>query len=70
MNETSKLCQCNQCDIVLIDKNPQTGAIEFELKFDEQEMIFIYENGGFWACPGCKDDGCLQDNITIRSYNF
>ena len=57
------LCKCNKCDAVLIDQNSQIGAVEHELKGNEQEMQYLKDNGGdmFWACPNCETDEYLSD---------
>lgn len=60
------LCKCNNCNSVLIDKNPKDDAVEQELSGEELEMVLIhdkheYEN--FWACPICKNDYYLTDNL-------
>jgi uncharacterized C2H2 Zn-finger protein len=64
----SPLCQCNNCDAILIDKNSQTDAIEHNLNGSELDMVFITEDAGdgkdFWACPNCLTDGYLSDIIT------
>lgn len=65
--ETANLCQCNKCNVILIDQNPKSGAKEHELTGDEQEMQYVHDDaGGYWVCPVCGDDGNLQDEITIR----
>jgi len=64
--QTANLCQCNKCNIILIDQNPQTGAKEYALTGQEQEMQYIFDSdGGYWVCPVCLTDDDLQDNITI-----
>lgn len=62
----SPLCKCNNCDSILIDRNPQTDAIEHELKGNELQMVFIYdrtEKDYYWACPKCETDDYLTDFI-------
>lgn len=64
--ETANLCKCNNCDSILIDQNPQTGAKEHILAGNELEMQFMQglvenEEDLFWACPICLTDGYLTD---------
>lgn len=67
--ETAHLCQCNNCDIVLIDESPSLLSEEYILKGNELEMAFITDiNGGYWVCPICLKNDDLQDNITITDY--
>jgi hypothetical protein len=69
--EYANLCQCNKCNIVLIDQNPQTNAPEYIIKGLESEMRYIEDtNGGYWVCPICNTDDNLQDNITIAPYSL
>lgn len=35
------LCKCNNCDYILIDKNPQTDAIKLEVPDDAKEMVML-----------------------------
>ena len=58
------LCTCNGCGSTLIDENPQVDAPKYQLYGDEKEMVFI-NNGedSHWACPICKTDEYLTDNI-------
>lgn len=64
--QTANLCQCNKCNIILIDQNPQTGAKEYALTGQEQEMQYISDSsGGYFVCPVCLTDDNLQDHITI-----
>lgn len=35
------LCKCNNCDTVLIDRNPQDDAKQFSLEGKEQEMVLL-----------------------------
>ena len=60
------LCKCNNCDSILLDQNPQTEAIKHELgKYPTiKHMRYIQgEENSFWACPICKTDEYLTDNI-------
>lgn len=60
-------CKCNNCDRILIDENPATNAKKIEVTDGKYySMEFIQESpyeGGFWACPHCKTDAYLTDNI-------
>lgn len=66
-----KLCTCNQCGGVYEDMNPQFGAKEYTDYQFIQPLIRIrgeVESDGdrfdeFWACPVCRDDGYLVDDI-------
>jgi len=59
----ANLCKCNNCDSILLDQNPQVGAIDHDLsKYPNiKHMMFINEDGGFCACPICKTDDYLMD---------
>ena len=60
--EKAFLCKCNNCDSILIDMNPQVGAVQCELTGDELEMQFCQEDeGGYWGCPVCMTDAYLID---------
>jgi hypothetical protein len=72
------LCKCNNCDLVLVDENPQADAKKNSiLKNSEKQLIDekgrevaymekIQDDDGtyFWACPVCLTDDCLTDNIS------
>ena len=56
------LCKCNNCDVILIDENPQINAEKFELKGGELHMIEAKKDGEFFiACPNCETDDFLTD---------
>jgi len=59
------LCKCNNCDSILIDKNPQINAKEYDEKSDDvikaSEMIQLDDDGYYWACPVCMTDEFLDD---------
>lgn len=56
------LCKCNNCDTILVDRNPQENAFKLPLQGNEEEMECIKdEDGVFWGCPHCKTDGYLMD---------
>lgn len=60
------LCKCNNCDSILVDENPQTGAIKKKVPKDFEYMESLWDIGAemwFWACPKCKTDDYLTDNI-------
>ena len=64
---TANLCQCNKCNVILVDQNPQVNAPQFELRGDEEEMQYKEDKfGGYWVCPICDTDDYLQDEITLR----
>lgn len=62
---TANLCKCNKCGTILIDENPQIEADEFELRGDEEYMIWdkdVEDNDDVhWVCPNCYTDGYLMD---------
>ncbi len=61
-SNTAKLCKCLNCDIVLIDENPQTNAPELPTPIDAQPMTQLNDDGGFfWVCPMCLTDGNIID---------
>jgi len=51
---------------ILNDENPQTDAVEQELKGTELDMVQVNdgtekEPDWFWGCPNCLTDGYLAD---------
>jgi hypothetical protein len=49
-----------------VDTNPQTDAVNYSddlLKYIDIELLVYYK--GNWACPTCKTDGYLTDDINI-----
>lgn len=67
--EKANLCKCNNCDLVIIDQNPQIGATLHELTGKEVSMQYIsglkekenQEQEYFWVCPQCLVDDYLID---------
>jgi hypothetical protein len=60
----AKLCKCNNCNSILLDQNPQTGAIQHDLGQypNIKHMKYVKnENDRFWACPICETDDYLTD---------
>ena len=58
----ANLCKCNLCNVVLIDENPQIGAIDYELNGSELTMVQFNEEGDYvWGCPKCETDDYLID---------
>ena len=56
------MCKCNNCDAILIDRNPQENAPKLPLQGNEEQMEWLEdEDGEFWGCPHCKTDGYLMD---------
>lgn len=35
------LCKCNNCDSILIDKNPQVNSIKFDVPENAKEMVMM-----------------------------
>lgn len=59
-----ELCKCINCDLILIDENPQVGAKKYDLDRvpEAREMHFVQNDEEmFWGCPECEQDGCLID---------
>jgi uncharacterized C2H2 Zn-finger protein len=57
-----QLCKCLNCDTVLFDQNPQSGATLHIINGKEQEMKQVNIDGEFfWACPICETDSYLID---------
>lgn len=68
IKETGLVCKCNNCDAILIDKNPQTDAVEQKLKGTELDMVLLNDGtedkpDWFWGCPNCLTDGYLDDDV-------
>lgn len=58
------LCFCNNCETVLEDENPQTGAREYPDFILSKEMVRETDDDGeHWACPVCKTDAYLNDDV-------
>ena len=59
---SANLCKCNNCGSVLIDENPQYGAVFHPVPTNAIEMEYITnDDGSFWACPNCQTDEYLID---------
>ncbi len=74
---TTPLCKCNNCETLLIDKNPKLNPVEKNIYIDsdkefvsednvkvlEMEYLKVEEtnNEYFWSCPKCKTDAFLID---------
>lgn len=61
------LCSCDNCNILIIDENPQVGAKTYkveDLKTAPHPMSLI-TNGEetFWGCPSCNTDAFLSDCV-------
>jgi rubrerythrin len=64
---TANLCKCNKCGSILINQNPQIGAIEYELTGNELEMQWTggliefkeTDNENIWVCPICMTNDYL-----------
>ena len=62
------ICLCNNCDSLLIDTNPQVDAKKFDvdnLELDELESIEDMR-----ACPNCKTDGFLSDDVARKIWEM
>lgn len=65
----TELCRCNNCERLLIDENPQSGAEKIEvgnMKVHSMEWI-EEENEGYWACPHCLTDAYLTDISSVKN---
>lgn len=70
----SNLCRCNNCNLVLVDQNPQIGALPSKV-FSDKDGQWVLQDGetevaemqyseeGYWLCPVCETDEFLQDEI-------
>lgn len=69
-----KLCVCNGCNSLLLDKNPKADAPDFPEQLDVKEMEWIMpaadEDGPFWGCPDCTDDGLLMDYMPEKENHY
>jgi len=61
--ENNYLCECVNCNQILIDRNPQTAATMKPTPKDTKDMVAVQDDDGseFWACPICKSDDNLMD---------
>lgn len=55
------LCLCNNCDSILEDTNPQVNASLYDVGTLEPKSLIQIED--MKACPFCKTDAYLQDDI-------
>lgn len=59
------ICKCNNCDSLMYDENPQTGAEKVdELQFQCEilPMELLNDDGeSYWGCGNCQTDGYLTD---------
>ena len=62
MKTETELCQCNKCETVFIDTNPQIDAKTHEIELDLEELILMEDEDGYLhACPNCLTDAYLTD---------
>lgn len=57
------LCKCTKCDVVLLDQNPQKGAVRQPIPEGARDMELINDGSGgyIWTCPECGMDDFLID---------
>lgn len=62
------LCECTNCNSVLIDNNPQVGAKAYEDISDAETKQLVDLTDSitkdvhyFWGCPNCMTDEYLID---------
>lgn len=68
----ANLCKCNKCDLILIDQNPQIGAIVHTIFIDGDKQLvdssgkevatmeYLGDEGEYyWGCPVCETDSYL-----------
>jgi len=56
----NNICQCNNCDTVMFDENPQIGA----KKYSKPNNVIVFTMEfieGICVCPKCKTDEFLKD---------
>lgn len=53
------LCKCLNCDSVLEDTNPQTGARDWDLESLKIRLHRLVDH----KCPKCKVDDYLTDDV-------
>jgi hypothetical protein len=62
MGIKANLCKCINCDTVLIDTNPQTGAPLLNIPDAAKELTLIQDGKDYiHACPICLTDAYLID---------
>lgn len=67
--EKATFCQCTNCETIMFDQNPQTGAKQYKISdfpnaTEMQYMQLLIENQDsdiYWACPICLTDENLID---------
>jgi uncharacterized C2H2 Zn-finger protein len=55
------LCKCNNCDTILIDENPQVGAVKQLVPAGAESMEQNTDGETYWCCPKCRTDAYLID---------
>lgn len=60
------LTTCNKCGLVFDDPNPGELSTEYN---DSMNFESLCKYEGFWACPVCKTDDYLVDNINWNAMN-
>ncbi len=59
------LCECNMCDAIMFDKNPNVHSDPTDITKIEKpinHMIQFHDGGKFyWGCPNCSTDSYLMD---------
>ena len=68
----TEICKCNNCERLLIDENPQTGAEKVEVENNRvHSMEWIEEeHDSYWACPHCLTDAYLTDYKSSRKLTY
>jgi hypothetical protein len=71
----TELCKCNNCELLLVDKNPQINAQKYpvyvahdlhwmsseNIEVLPMEMFYNKLGFSFWGCPICETDDFLTD---------
>lgn len=54
------ICQCNNCEAFVEDKNPHTHAVDFQGPLPIPVLKMDWD-GEAWVCPNCDTDAYLKD---------
>ena len=64
MKTKEYLCTCNNCDAILIDTNPQTGAKQYFVDANKFKTLIDLN------CPNCGVDDYLKDEVNFTAETY
>ena len=64
------ICTCNNCANIYLDSNPGSDSTKFDLLPSVASTLQELERiDDMRACPVCRTDGYLVDNINVNAFN-